>query len=286
MVINVLKVVIFIFLVYNLGLSSYAFAEKIVILKQKSDDVHNEVVRGFKELIGSDNDIVETDADASPDKAKSIILDILRNERSFHLFAVGVIPLYAANEVLSERRKNIVVFTLVFSPERLGKLPKNFCGVLMRPEPSEAVEQFKKNFNEREFVVPFSDSSETAAQELSREGKNAGVNVIPKHIKTDIEAISLFQNYGNKPLWLLPDTLLVNPDTVPLILNISASAPVIAFSRWLVKLGASLGYEIDFYELGKKSAEVMKKIIDKELDIRKQKFFYPKVKYIKKSEVE
>lgn len=264
----------------------YAFAnKKIVILKQKSDEVHDKIVGGFREVLGSSN-TVEEDADGSPDKAKIIISELLTKERSFYLFAVGVIPLYAANEILAGRMVNPVVFTLVFSPERLGKLPKNFCGVLMRPDPVEAIEQFKKNFDERELFVPFSDNSQIAASELIEGGKKLGVKVIPNHVRTDIEAISFFQNYGNKPLWLLPDTLLVNPDTVPLILNISASAPVIAFSRWLVKLGASFGYEIDFYELGKKSAEVMDKIIKKEVDMRKQKFFYPKVKYIKGGEVE
>ncbi|MCS7214026.1 MAG: hypothetical protein NZ927_07430 [Candidatus Calescibacterium sp.] len=264
-------------------ISDYVFADKVFILKQKSDDVHNSVVKGFRDVV-SGVQIFELDADGSVDRAKSMISEVLKKDRNFYLFAVGVIPTYAANELLAERRNNPVIFTLVFSPERLGRLPKNFCGVLMRPDPKEAIEQFKNNFKEKELIVPYSDSSESAAEELSREGKNSGVNVSIRKIRTDLEAIEFLQNHQKVPLWLLPDTLLVNPDTVPLILNISSQVPVIVFSRWLVKLGASFGYEIDFYEIGRKSGEIFNRIMKKEIDIRKDKLFYPKVKYIKKGE--
>lgn len=262
-------------------------AEKVVILKQKSDDVHNMVVSGFNDYAKQRPglQIFEMDADGSVDKAKELISSALKEYRSFYVFAVGVIPTYAANEIVAGRKNNPVIFTMVFSPERLGRLPKNFCGVLMRPDPHEAIEQFRKNFESVEIYVPFSEASESAAEELKIAGEISKMKVITRGIKTDIEAIEFLQNYGEKPLWLLPDPLLVNPDTVPLIISMMGRAPVVVFSRWLVKIGASFGYEIDFYELGKRAYEVLDKIMKKEIDIRKQKFFYPSVKYLKKGEV-
>lgn len=275
---------------FVLPLSKAISSERVLILKQKSDDVHNMVVKGFTESISKDfrNNVLEADANGSLEKAKSYISEAIKKYRRFYIFTVGIIPTYAAFELLSDKRQVPVVFTLVFSPERLGKLPKNFCGVLMHPDPKESLSKFSQIFQkENELYIPFSDSSESAAEELKKEGEKLGIKVILRRVRTDEDIMDFLNNYQKNlaPLWLLPDPLIVNPDTIPIITDISKNSPVIAFSRVLLNLGAKLSYEIDFYELGKKSAEIIQKIIKKEIDIRKEKFFYPQVKYLIKEDI-
>ncbi len=285
--VSLLLIMILLFFLYP---SSGLSAKEIFILKQTSGGAYDKIEKGFLEYVekfkGKDIDeIASFDAGRSLERAKEIIYELRKDYKSFLLFSVGVVPTYAAREFLSGKQQNPVLFTLVFSPEKLGEMPKNFAGVLMRANPEELLEKLTQKFEVGEISVPFSYASRTASEEIISAAEKFGIDVKKVWVENDDEAIKFISGFSKGALWILPDITVVNIDTIPIILSKARTVPVIAFSKAFVERGCIFGYEIDLAELGKKAGEIAIKILRGEIDIRREKFFFPPVRFFSREDL-
>ena len=282
---------LFIFLLSFLCFPDVLFpSTEIFVLKQSSGGAYDKIEKGFLEYVEKFkgkfvDEILSFDAERSLEKAKEIIHDLRKDYKSFLLFSIGVVPTYAAREILPGKQQNPVLFTLVFSPEKLGEIPKNFAGVLMRANPEKLIEKLTQKFDVGEIFVPFSYASRTASEEIISAAEKFGVDVKRIWVEDDSDAIRFLSAFSKGALWILPDITVVNIDTIPIILSKARTVPVIAFSRAFVERGCIFGYEIDLVELGKKAGEIAIKIIEGEIDIRREKFFFPPVKFFSREDL-
>ena len=270
----------------SLGLS----ATEIFVLKQSSGGAYDKIEKGFLEYVEkfkgkAVDEIASFDAERSLERAKEMIYELRKDYKSFFLFSIGVVPTYAARELLAGKQQNPVLFTLVFSPEKLGEMPKNFAGVLMRANPEELLEKLTQKFEIGEISVPFSYASRTALDEIISAAEKFGINVKKVWVENDDEVIKFISGFSKGALWILPDITVVNIDTIPIILSKARTVPVIAFSRAFVDRGCIFGYEIDLAELGRKAGEIAIKILRGEIDIRREKFFFPPVRFFSREDL-
>ncbi len=266
--------------------SSTALASKVLILKQDDDVLYNRVsdsIKSYIENIEGKEKIIEViieNSQSNLDIAKEKIEKMRVESKGFVLVALGIIPTYAAFESIGWKKQNPVIFSFVFSPERLGSLPDNFAYFSMMPDPKDILLEFKKRFGSREIVVPFSRDNMGVVLNIKRVAKNLDMKIEDVLVTNESEVRRVI--HSGKSFWLIPDPLVVNSDTLNDIYQAVQKVPAIAFSEVFAKIGFELSYQIDFDELGKEIGKAVIDIINRKIDIRRKKIFYPPVKLIEK----
>jgi|GEM_PF-1310542 ABC-type uncharacterized transport system substrate-binding protein len=265
--------------------SKLVLAAKVLILKQDDDMLYNKVADSVKSYIESIEDmgkleIVIENSQSNVEVAKEKIENMRIKSKGFALVALGIIPTYAAFESVGWKKQNPVIFSLVFSPERLGNLPDNFAYFSMMPDPKYILSEFKKRFGSEEIVVPFSRDNIGAVLSIKRAAKDLDIKIKDVLVSNESEVRRTIGS--GKPFWLIPDSTVVNSDTLSDIYQAAQKVPAIAFSEVFAKLGIELSYQIDFEELGKEIGKVIIEILKGKIDTRHKKVFYPPVRLIEK----
>ena len=92
-----------------------------------------------------------------------------------------------------------------------------------------------------------------------------GIKLLTRRVHDSREAISSLEEIKNDvdALWLLPDTTVVNPSTIDLLLLscIENKIPVITFSEKYAEKGALISMEVDAVEAGKQAGEMAESIL-------------------------
>ncbi|MDT7907637.1 MAG: ABC transporter substrate binding protein [Candidatus Calescibacterium sp.] len=258
------------------------FSSKILVLKQEDDSLYNKVADGIKSSIEKEENIevIIDNCQSNVDLCKDKIEKMRIKSKGFAVISLGIIPTYAAFEMLGGKKQNPVLFSLVFSPEKLGNLPENFAYFNMMPDPKMILSEFQKRFQVKEIVIPFSRDSAGTVLTIKRSSEELDIILRDILVSNDSDvrkALGL-----GKPFWLIPDATVVNSDTINDIYSAASQVPAIGFSEAFAKMGVALSYQIDFEELGKELGKTIVDILKGKIDIRKKKVFFPPVKFIEK----
>jgi putative ABC transport system substrate-binding protein len=230
----------------------------ILVVQSLSIKPYNDALQGFKAVCKSRlNRIV------GPDLSEAEIRGKVRRNKPELILAIGMDAL--------EKVKTIndvpIVYLMVLNPLNMLRDGGNITGVSMNLAPERQFSILREVLPNVKKIGIFFDPGKNGFY-ISRVHNAAalmGVELLTKKVSSSREAVASVEGLKGKvdALWLLPDTTVVNPSTIDLLLlsAIENRIPVLTFSDKYAEKGALLSLEVDAAESGKQAGEMAVKIL-------------------------
>lgn len=181
--------------------------------------------------------------------------------------SVGLMATTAAMRAIPDKP---VVFAMVANaldtPVMAGDRPGGGpTGVAAEISPADQVDWIKETAGARNVAVFHSSASRKTAEAIAKAGSQKGVTIIPIETRKDDFAKAIEQLARNKAdgALMIPDARVYNVANVRALLlwGIRQKKPVWGFSASVVKAGALAGRYSNGEEVGRRAAELIKKVM-------------------------
>ncbi|MEC4676679.1 MAG: ABC transporter substrate binding protein [Nitrospirota bacterium] len=240
---------------------AFSEAHEIVVLKSAEIKPYNEALAGFKhscdcrlrELLLSDiknQDLQREVHDINPDMVLAIGMDAFTQAR--------------------EIRDRPVVYTMVPDSRALSLSPENVSGVSMYISPGKYLDTMLELFPEVKRVGLVYDPKHTGVfvKEALKVAGARGIELVIKKADEarDVPLLIDSMKGGIDLFWMLPDTTVVNSETVNymLLFSFQNRVPIFTFSKKYLVMGALASLSIDPFYLGVQAGEIANKSFYKE----------------------
>ena len=94
---------------------------------------------------------------------------------------------------------------------------------------------------------------------------DAGIKLLAKEVQSPKEVPPALLAFKGKidVYWMIPDPLVVTPETTEslLLFSVENMVPILTFSEKYVEMGALLSVGIDPYDIGRQASDIAKKIL-------------------------
>lgn len=173
----------------------------------------------------------------------------------------------SAQSLVNNNQEIPIVFAAVSDPEAAGLIQKNVTGV---SDKLESVEKqlilLKKKFpNVKTIGVLYSTSelnSDSQIKDIEIAAKNQNLNLIKGGATNTSDLVQVVKNTLERSdaLYVPTDNLVVS--NIPYVVDEAKKSkkPLIASEKSSVEQGALFAFGVDYYELGRKTGEIIKKI--------------------------
>ncbi|MEK6580972.1 MAG: ABC transporter substrate binding protein [Nitrospirota bacterium] len=236
-----------------------AFSEAYEVLVLKSLDIapYNEALEGFKsscdckvrDLVFSEmeeRDVSGKIHEIKPDAILAIGLDALA-----HAQLIKDLP---------------VIYTMVPYHPPVVSERINISGVSMRISPEKYLDTMLAVFSDAKRIGVVYDPKNMDAFiiEALQLAQSKGINLVLKKTSSPGSVPSLIDGMKDKidVLWMLPDTTVINSETINymLLFSFQNKAPLFTFSKKYLEMGAVAALTIDPFDLGAQAGEIAKKL--------------------------
>jgi putative tryptophan/tyrosine transport system substrate-binding protein len=219
---------------------------------------YNDALQGFKAVCKSRPTRI-----VGPDLNEAEIRGKVRRNKPDLILAIGMDALEKVKTVNDVP----IVYLMVLNPQDMLRDDGNITGVSMNLAPERQFSILREVLPNVKKIGIFFDPGKNGYY-ISRVHNAAalmGVELLTKKVYSSREAVASVEGLKGKvdALWLLPDTTVVNPATIDLLLlsSIENKIPVLTFSDKYVEKGALLSLEVDAAESGKQAGEMAVKIL-------------------------
>jgi len=233
-------------------------AAEVMVVQSLSIKPYNEALQGFKEVCTAG-----TQRLVSSELSEEAVLGRVRSARPDLVLAIGMDALEKVRGV----RGIPVVYLMVLNPESLLSDNENVTGVSLAIRPDLQLEAFRHLLpHAGRIVLPFDpDKSGAFVKAAQKAATSMGIELLARKVSTPREAVTLLDGMHGKidALWLIPDTTVVSPGTIDLLLlsAIEKRIPVLTFSDKYAEKGALLSLEVDAAETGRQGGEMARRIL-------------------------
>jgi putative ABC transport system substrate-binding protein len=155
----------------------------------------------------------------------------------------------------------------VLNPRELKRDGGNITGVSMNLAPERQFSMLREVLPNVKKIAIFFDPDKIGfyVSRVQNAASLMGIELLTKKVHSSREAVAAVDALKGRvdALWLLPDTTVVNPSTIDLLLlsSIENKIPVLTFSEKYTEKGALLSLEVDAVESGKQAGEMAVKIL-------------------------
>jgi len=252
-----------IFGLYEMGVPSSAHAAEIAILKSADIAPYNQAVEGFKAVVSAGNTFVEYDLQGDIARGRKLARKIRATDASLVL-AVGVkAALVAKLELLDTP----VIFCMVLDPAKHDLTAPNMTGILLEVPIERQLATMRSVLPGRKKIGVLYNPDKTAAlvQEARRLAKELNLELVERQVPSekDVPAALRALLPTIEALWLLPDSTVLNEDSIKFLLStaLDSNVPVIGFSSDLVRSGALAGFSVRYDDVGRQAGLLAKRIL-------------------------
>lgn len=233
-------------------------ALKVLTLQSVRVAPYDEAVKGLRSIVtGSVKKLVLSDLEGV-DVAKAV-----RDERPDVIVAIGT---EAMNRV--KRIKDIpIVYLMVFDPQNTLTAGTNITGIGMHVAPERqlaalqgAMPRLKRVgtlYNPARSISLFRKTQATA--------RSLGIELVAREVHSLRDVLNLVEGMKGdiEAFLMLPDPTIVTSETVEylLLFSLNNRIPIVTFSDKYVEMGALMALDVDPYDLGRQSGELVKKIL-------------------------
>jgi putative tryptophan/tyrosine transport system substrate-binding protein len=236
---------------------SWASGE-ILVVQSLPIKPYNDALQGFKTVCKSRlNRIV------GPNLSEAEIRGKVRRNKPDLILAIGMDAL----EKIKTVNDVPIVYVMVLNPQDMLRDGGNITGVSMNLAPERQFSILREVLPNVKKIGIFFDPGKNGYY-ISRVHNAAalmGIELLTKKVYSSREAVASVEGLKGRvdALWLLPDTTVVNPATIDLLLlsSIENKIPVLSFSDKYAEKGALLSLEVDAAESGKQAGEMAVKIL-------------------------
>jgi putative tryptophan/tyrosine transport system substrate-binding protein len=251
---NILLQIIIAFLLFA---SSCAWGE-ILVVQSLPIKPYNDALDGFRSVCKSRASRI-----VGPELSEAEIMGKVHRNRPELILAIGMDALYKLKAV-----KNVpIVYVMVLNPQALLRDGGNISGVSMTLAPERQFAILREVLPNVKKIGIFFDPDKNGYY-ISRVHSAAslmGIELLTKKVQSSREAVAAVDGLKGKVdvLWLLPDTTVVNPTTIDLLLlsSMEKKIPVLTFSDKYAEKGALLSLEVNVVESGKQAGEMAVRIL-------------------------
>ena len=239
-----------------LFLSSPSFSDAFEAVVLKSADIkpYDDVLKGFKRSC----DCNETVFLLSEIKNRDTIL----RKNPDAILTIGIEALKYAQKI-----KDIpVIHTMIPFHHSQITGQKNISGVCMFIQPAKQIDTILEVFPDTKRIGLIYDprNTEEFVHEALDTAKSKNIELVAIRTFRAKDVPSIIESMKDKidVFWMLPDTTIVNSETIDAILLFSFQhkIPVFAFSKKYVEMGATAALGIDPYDMGIQAGEIAKKL--------------------------
>lgn len=160
-----------------------------------------------------------------------------------------------------------IIYLMVPNPQSLDHDSDNITGISMNIQPERQLSALRQVLPHAKKVAILYDPDKSGAfvRKAQSSAAAAGMELLPKVVHTSQDAAAALDGLKTKidALWLLPDTTVVNPGTIDLLLltALENTIPVFTFSGKSAEKGALFSLEIDAQEAGKQAGEMANRVL-------------------------
>jgi len=237
--------------------------EGLLVVQSLPIKPYNQALEGLRSVCtGKTTTLVEstrTEADIAK-KVRKINPDLI--------VAIGMDALTKVAALEERQRITIpVIYLMVPNPQSLVEDNANITGVSMNIEPGAQLSALQQILPQTRKIGIVFDPDKTGrfVRKAHSAATAAGVELLTKTVHNSREAAAALVGMKGKIdlLWLLPDTTVVTPTTIDLLLlsAIEQKIPVFTFSEKSAEKGALLALEIDAHEAGRQAGEMANRIL-------------------------
>jgi len=237
--------------------AAFSEAYEVVVLKTSDIAPYNEALQGFKSSCNCN----VRELDLSETEGHDIVRKILKINPDVVL-AIGMDSLNHA-----ERLKDVtVVYTMVPYPELVRPARVNISGVSMSLSPEKYLDTMLAVFPDAKRIGVVYDPKNMDAfiMEASQLAQSKDITLVLKKASSPGSVPSLIDRMKEKIdiLWMLPDTTVINSETINymLLFSFQNKVPLFTFSKKYLEMGAVAALTIDPFDLGAQAGEIAKKL--------------------------
>lgn len=160
-----------------------------------------------------------------------------------------------------------IVYVMVLNPQLVVRTGNNITGVSMMIAPEMQLNQLRRILPRfRKIGLLFDPAKSGAFVDRARHyALQEGIALLTQEVHSSREAVAADDKLKGKidALWLIPDTTVVNSETIDLLFlsAIDNRIPLLTFSGKYVEKGALLAIEVDAEEAGRQAGEMANKIL-------------------------
>ena len=238
-----------------------AFAAEIVVVQGERLAPFEQALRGFRATAGASS----MEQYVLSENRSMDIVRTVREARPRLILAVGREGLAAVRDI----REIPVVYLMVARPEAVAGSGRNITGVSITASPEKVLEQISNGLPNRRLGILYDSSkSGSMVKTAKKAAEKAGIALTALEVDSsrDIPA-RLAQLKGKIDLlWLLPDSTVVNGDTLESIFLFSQDnrLPVVAFAPRYLSNGALAAVEVDSDAQGRQAGAMARRILNGE----------------------
>lgn len=195
--------------------------------------------------------------------AEAEIVRRVEKEKPELILAIGMDALVKVKGI----RDVPIVYLMVLNPQSLIHDSGNITGVSLSIQPEKQLATLRKVLPHARKLGLLFDPGKSGAfvSKARRAATTMGIELVAEEVHSPREAAAAIDAMTGKvhALWLLPDTTVVNPGTIDLLLlsTIENRIPVLTFSDKYAEKGALLSLEVDATEAGRQAGEMANSIL-------------------------
>lgn len=233
-------------------------AQKILTLQSVRVAPYDEAIKGLRNVAaGSVKRLVLSDLEGV-DVAKAV-----RDERPDVIVAVGTEAMSRVKKI-----KDIpIVYLMVFDPQNTLTAGTNITGIGMHVAPERQLASLQGAMPRIRRVGTMYNPARSSSlfRRTQATARSLGIDLVAREVRSSRDVLNLVEGMkGNIEAFLmLPDPIVVTPETVEylLLFSLNNRIPIITFSDKYVEMGALMALDVDSYDLGRQSGEMVKKIL-------------------------
>ncbi len=160
-----------------------------------------------------------------------------------------------------------IVYLMVLNPHSLVRESGNITGVSMNISPDRQLSLLRQVLPRAAKIGVIYDPAKSGAfvARARDTADSTNMSLVTKGVRNSREALSAAEGMKGKIdlLWLLPDTTVVTPSTIDLLLlfSIENMLPLFTFSEKYAEKGALLSMEADPTDMGRQAGEMANRIL-------------------------
>jgi putative ABC transport system substrate-binding protein len=171
---------------------------------------------------------------------------------------------------LREIRDVPIVYVMVLNPRTLIHENGNITGVSMNLAPEKQLSLLRQLLPNLKKISLLYDPEKNGPYvgRVYNAAALLGIELLAKGVHSSREALAAIDGMSGNvdALWLIPDTTIVNPSTIDILLltALENKIPVLTFSDKYVEKGALLSMEVDAAEAGRQAGDMANRILNGE----------------------
>jgi len=233
-------------------------AGDLLVVQSLQIKPYNEALRGFSSVCAG-----KTVKLVSSELKEADVVGKVRKGNPDLILAIGMDALAKVKGI----RDVPIVYLMVLNPQSTGQNSGNITGVSMNIQPEKQLAMLRQVLpHARKIGLLFDpDKSGDLVRKAQNIAATTGIELLANRVQSSRDAAAALDGMKGKidVFWMLPDTTVVNPGTIDLLLlsAIESRIPVLTFAEKYAEKGALLALEVDAVEAGRQAGEMANRIM-------------------------